>query len=375
MSKLWANLLPSACKRRVDRATECCDSLLGKNWLQINLPRPASISIADRDHLRSIGCRIIGLAAFLVSTTVGCATWHNDADLTKTVRGLPPPRRHPGDAILEISFVAIRPAKPPAIGLSSQPVFSDAIDDEGSVASDDKVDTGGPESPSDVAVEPNVDIWKLIDESVIVPETRYALRRNGIRIGKAQSVADFTQQLEKIRVLPTESSEVLEVADVQSDLSHSARRITFRVGKRYELPVRQVAQDAQVILVNTGGQTLGQTLSQAQPLFAMRVSSADARTLRLSLRPEIQHGAMRQSWVGNDAALRIENRRDAWVLDELETDVSLEKGNVLVAGCREPAFSLGKHLFTGTTAEGDNDQVLMIVRVVELPDTIIVNAK
>jgi len=294
--------------------------------------------------------RVIGLLVILLPPCNGCATWHSDVDLPKAVRGLPPPRRHPGDVVFEISFIAIKPAKPPAgvAGLSPQ---------------------------GDTSDHPEFDIWDFIDETVIGPESRYALRRNGIRMGKVQSVGDFPQRLQQIRTLPTESSEVLETADVQSDLSHSARRITFRVGKRYELPVRQIAKDSQVVLVTTGEQTIGQTLSQAQPLFAMRVSSADARTVRLSLRPEIQHGEMRQTWVGNDAALRIENRRDSWVLDLLETDWVMEKGDVFVAGCRETAFGLGQQFFIGTTAEGDNDQVLMIVRVVELPTAIIANTK
>jgi len=305
--------------------------------------------------------RVIGLLVILLPLCNGCATWHADADLPKTVRGLPPPRRHPGDVVFDISFIAIKPAKPPATvaGLSPQ--------------GDNESD--GPKSPSDTSNHPEFDIWDFIDETVIGPESRYALRRNGIRLGKAQSVGDFPQRLQQIRTLPTESSEVLETADVQSDLSHSARRITFRVGKRYELPVRQIAKDSQVVLVTIGEQTIGQTLSQAQPLFAMRVSSADARTVRLSLRPEIQHGVMRQTWVGNDAALRIENRRDSWVLDQLETEVVMEKGDVFVAGCRETAFGLGQQFFTGTTAEGDNDQVLMIVRVVELPTAIVANTK
>lgn len=318
----------------------------------------------------------IGIVAILIAVTVGCATWHTNADLNKTVRGLPPPRRHPGDAVLEISFVAVKPAKPLALTNGSGPANFDTVEEtpEGGGELDSR-DTDSHQTSSAWVAESPMDLWKEIDETVIAPESRYALRRNGIRIGKAQNAGDFWQQLEQIRVLPTESSEVLEIADVQSDLSHSSRRITFRVGKRYELPVRQVAKDAQVVLATVGEQTIGQTLAQAQPLFAMRVSSADARTARLSLRPEIQHGVMRQTWVGNDAALRIENRRDAWVLNELETDVSLEKGDILVAGCREPAFGLGKHLFIGTTAEGDRDHVLMIVRVAELPETIIANPK
>lgn len=337
--------------------------------------KPTYPFAVEQFHIRSIGFLMIGLVTALLSISTGCASWHNESDLIKTVRGLPPPRRHPGDAVLEISFVAIRPAKPPAVIAINPSALSDSGDDEDRIASNSDIDADDAQSQNELLVEPPVDIWKGIDETVILPESRYALRRNGIRIGKAQSVADFSQQLDNIRVLPTESSEVLEIADVQSDLSHSARRITFRIGKRYELPVRQPAKDPQVVLVTVGDQTIGQTLAQAQPLFAMRITSADSRTARLSLRPEIQHGSMRQTWVGNDAALRIDNRRDAWVLNELESDVALEKGDVLVAGCREPAFGLGKHLFTGTTAEGDSDQVLMIVRVVDLPETMIANSR
>lgn len=374
MSKLWANLKPCYFEQRVDRAIDRWDLTLDETEPRspIVFPEKRSITAGNRFGVKPNGLWKIWSVVVLAAVTAGCASWHNDADLNKAVRGLPPPRRHPGDAILEISFVAIRPAKPLALPTDSDPANVEAIEQQAESDEEaDHADVGGARSPSDVVVESVVDIWRLIDETIIVPESRRTLRRNGIRIGKAPSVADFSQQLEKIRVLPTESSEVLEVADVQSDLSHSSRRITFRVGKRYELPVRQVAKDPQVVLVTVGEKTIGQTLSQAQPLLAMRVASADARTVRLSLRPEIQHGTMRQTWVGNDAAMRIENRRDAWVLNELETDVALEKGDILVAGCLEPAFGLGKHLFTGTTAEGDNDQVLMIVRVVELPETII----
>lgn len=313
-----------------------------------------------RDHAEPIVWCMVFLYLFSTMMSLGCTAWHTEtADLSKTKRSLPPPRRHPGDVVLDISFVSITPTKaPPA--LSSQAKADLEIDQS---LSDES-----PQSDS-------IDIWKWVDETVISPEDRYALRRNGIRLGKTRSTSDFEDQVQKVRTLPTESSEVLEAVDIQSDLSHSARRVTFRIGKRYELPVRQVASEPQVVLVTIGDQTIGQTLSQSQPLFAMRVTSADARTARLSLRPEIQHGAMRQTWVGNDAALRIESRRDAWVLDALETAVHLEKGDILVAGCRNPAFGLGKHLFTGTTAGGDNDEVLMIVSVAELPDPISVNTR
>jgi len=295
------------------------------------------------------------LVSVIVMPLVGCARWHADVDLGRPPRGLPPPKRHPAGVVLETAFVSIRPATTHVELLAR---------DGGNTDSEAEAT-----SPSDQP--PVVDIWKFIDETVVVPEVRQALRRNGLRIGKAQMAGGFSEHLQQVRRTPSPTSEVLEVADVESDLSHQARQMTCRIGKRYELPVRQVATEDQVILMSLGNQTVGQTLSQTQPLFALRPVSADARSVRLSLKPEIQHGAMRQTWVGNDAALRIENRRDSIVIDDLEADFSLEKGSVLVAGCVEPAFGLGSHFFTGKTAEGDRDQVLLMIRVVELPEVIV----
>jgi hypothetical protein len=312
------------------------------------------------------------VAVVLMCAVGGCANWHSDADLSKVTRGLPPPKKPPGGAVLDIAFVSIRPS---AVASTSAPTRTPRANRSGAQEGDEVPETdSSPDAddsvdPMSVSGEP-IDIWRLLDETVVVPEVRGSLRRNGIRFGKVQNVGDFHQQLQAIRRTPSPTSEVLEIADVQSDLSHQARRITCRIGKRYELPVRQPATQDQVVLVARGDATVGQTLSNAQPLFALRASTADSRSVTLLLRPEIQHGEMRQTWVGSDAALRIENRRDAWVLDDLTTEITLEKGGILVAGGIDPTFGLGKHMFTGTTAEGDTDQVLMVIRVVELPELI-----
>jgi hypothetical protein len=339
-------------------------------------------------------------AALLLIIVSGCATWHSDKPPSQS-RGLPAPRRHPGGALLEVAFVSIQPtSRPQAVPAttsrrsaeSSRKAMSSEESDTAS-ASDQDATVGDElgidpnsqpahpfQSAFDVAAvaghgtvaahsEPE-DIWNWIDETVIAPEVRHALRRNGLRIGKAQRVGDFSERLNRIRRQGDQSSRVLEVAEVESDLSHQSRKITCRIGKRYELPVRQPAAGEQAVLVTLGGQTLGKTLSQAQPLFALRANTADVNSIKLSLRPEIQHGALRQAWVGSDAALRIDNRRDAWTFDELVTEIRLEKGGILVAGCIDPPFGLGQHMFTGTTAEGDADQVLMIIRVADLPELI-----
>ncbi len=403
-------------------------------------------------------------ALLLLVVTSGCASWHTSED-KQLSRALPPPRKHPGGAVLEVAFVSIQPPKPAAVaqrGRTEQQVFptGGAVGDQGgrslrdrneqqalltgeaggdqggrslrdrneqqvlptggavgdtlasggavgdTLASDgaasdleagdapeietfdlatlvaleesEPVDAIADEPAADVAAAPAAsaaaraqeDIWQWIDETVVAPEVRQLLRRNGLRMGKVQRTADFNERLNRIRRNPGPTSKVLEIAEVESDLSHQARLITCRIGKRYELPVRQPSAGEQAVLVTLGGKTVGQTLSQPQPLFALRATAADVNSIRLSLRPEIQHGAARQTWVGSDAALRIDNRRASWTFEELAAEVPLERGGILVAGCTYPAFGLGQQMFTGTTADGDDDQVLMVIRVADLPELI-----
>lgn len=260
------------------------------------------------------------------ATTIGCASWHGEADTASLERALPPPKREPGSAVLEIAFVSI--------GKHAE-------------------------------VE---QLWRGIDQTLLSMELRHDWERNGMRIGRVQKTLDFESQLSRIRRRPEETASAMEATDVHSDLSHQSRRITCRVGKRYELPVRQPSPNQQTVLVRLGNETSGRTLARSQPLFALRATSADVHSIALSLRPEIQHGDMRQTWVGSDAALRLDNRRESWNLDELATEVRLEKGAILVVGGVDPPLGLGQLMFTGLTAEGDDDRVLMIIRVAELPE-------
>lgn len=260
------------------------------------------------------------------ATTIGCASWHGEADTVSLERALPPPKREKNAAVLEIAFVSI--------GKHAE-------------------------------VE---QLWQGTDQTLLPMELRHDWERNGMRIGKVQKTLDFEAQLSRVRRPPEVTASAMEATDVHSDLSHQSRRITCRVGKRYELPVRQPSPAQQTVLVRLGDETRGRTLARSQPLFALRATAADVHSIALSLRPEVQHGDMRQTWVGSDAALRLDNRRESWNLDELAAEVRLEKGAILVVGGVDPPLGLGQLMFTGVTAEGDDDRVLMIIRVAELPE-------
>ncbi|MFM2000667.1 MAG: hypothetical protein RI963_93 [Planctomycetota bacterium] len=269
--------------------------------------------------------RPILISAILVAAS-GCTTWHNDSPPRSPAFSLPTPKREPGAAVLDIAFVSI-------------------------------------DTRADIEK-----LWESIDQTVIPLDVRQGWELNGLRIGRVQKPIDFDQRLAAIRRKSEESHGAMEATDVLSDLSHEDRRITCRIGKRYELPVRQPATEDQSVLLRIGADTVGRTLSRSQPLFAIRATAADIHSIQLALSPAIQHGELKQTWVGSDAALRLDNRRESWNLDELLAETRLDQGSILVVGSIMPPIGLGRMMFTGVTAEGDEDRVVMVIRVTELPE-------
>lgn len=288
------------------------------------------------------------LIAFLVvATAAGCAVLKSDWTDPGRESPLSPlftaSKPSAGSAILDVAFVSIQTDKPAA----------DALD---------SAESQTQRSPLD-------EMWRWIDETAVGPEVRNALRLNGLRVGRVHTQSEFNRALEAVRRTPADAaSRLLASAAVGSDVAQASRRIPFRLGKRHELPVNNPANGEVATLVSLGGQTIGRTLSAPQPLFAVTVQPHDASGVRVRMQPEIQYGAMRQTWVGKDSGLRIDNRRDCWTMEELAFELTTAVGDTIVAGAVLPPHGLGEQMFTGKTADGEVDHLLVLIRVVELPD-------
>lgn len=294
-------------------------------------------------------CCLVWAAVSALGCTSLRSTFDDELPATAAKAGLPTPKSDPGTTTLDVAFVSIvrKPAMEPTSSLAL-PVVADTA--ETSRTSDEE-------------------LWRWIDETAIAPETRAALRLNGIRVGKVHTMSEFTRALNAIRREPSdEAAKLLDAAAVGSDLSHKSRRIPCRMGRRYELPVRNPAPGDVPLLVSLDGLTIGRTLNSPQPIFALTIQPADAAGVRLRMQPEIQYGEMRQTWVGSDSALRIDNRRESWLLETLAFEMGLAKGSTIVAGATDPVSALGSQMFTGMTADGEVDHVLMVINVTSIPE-------
>ncbi len=276
----------------------------------------------------------LAATAFMAVGMVGCATWKetpsSDA-ITKTAVGSV--HENSKRVVLEVEFVNI------------------------------DIDTKD--------LDESAALWQWIDETAIDSRTRQRLLANGIRVGFVANEDRFRQRLADATTDQDVVDAFLSKASVASDVSHGESRIPMRLGRRYELALKQPIEGSHVALVRLEGETVGRTLNNAQHFFAITATQADSqKQVQLRFRPEIQYGDTRQKWVSSDTAIRIDNRRETWSIAELDLNVTASERDTLVFAAATPVTGLGRTMLSGTGSDQSQQQVVVLVRVAQVPSAI-----
>lgn len=269
--------------------------------------------------------------ALLATIVVGCARWKNDS--SHSALKLPEVHENTRSVILQIEFLPIK------------------VDVE---------DQGESES-----------IWQWVDETVVDATERSRLIANGMRIGQIINLDRFRSRIDDQAPAQDVVDEFLSGASVASEVSHKAKRVPMRLGRRWELQLRQPIPGDHVTMLRLDQHTIGRTLSDPQYLFAMVATAGDSTgEVNVRLRPEIQHGAMRQKWVSSDAALRIDTRRETWSIEQLDVNLSGMEGDTFVVAASQPAAGLAAQMLGGTSADNLPQQVMVVIRIAQVPSPV-----
>lgn len=299
----------------------------------------------------------------LVLACAGCATWTDRADTdqisvptkmnaVEAAEGRPTNKlrdvgNHPSAVIVDVEFLAI-------------PVDRNL----GSASGVSSSDSGESTSLTSYA-----EIWQWIDEAAIPIEQRRRLQANGIRIGKIVREDRVRERFQHVKLGTANVLEdFLSQANVASELSQGEREIPLRFGQRSEVLLHDPVHGTKVVMVRSGEETIGQTLLEPQFVLALTaISGRSPNAVTLKLRPEIQHGAMKQSFVSSNSAIRIDRRRESWLLDWLNLDLEMTQGESLLISATSPAIGLGKELLSGTSADQETFRSVVIIRLRRVP--------
>ncbi|WP_425395713.1 hypothetical protein [Aeoliella sp.] len=213
-------------------------------------------------------------------------------------------------------------------------------------------------------------LWQSVQEDRIPVELRCRLADEGLRAG----VVDGTPSEEIVELLNPTGAD-LDTADEQSNmLSAQPAQVTRRLkqlqpGKRLELQASEVVPKFTLLRGGESG-LVGRAFPAAQGIYGVEVSELAAGRVKLRLLPELHHGQPKMKFVNPAPGMMFQRlQRDVEVFAELETEVDLSPGEMLVVtslpGSKHRLGSLLHHTLEDEAVE----QKYLLVRVSQLPQS------
>lgn len=169
------------------------------------------------------------------------------------------------------------------------------------------------------------EFWTFVDEQAIAADLRQRLAANGLRCGIV--TAALPPHLAAWITRPVEGT----MAD---DPQVSQRLLRLLPDRRNEI-VASAALPELVLLEHAAGTVRGGTFHDATALFELRAQPAADGRVRLELTPEIKHGPLERSWVGEDGMFRMEAGQRQHRREDLRIDVVLSADAILAIGCAD----------------------------------------
>lgn len=192
------------------------------------------------------------------------------------------------------------------------------------------------------------EIWNNIDEQVLVPEERLALRQNGLRCGVVGMTLPscIREALDaRKKVVPNADSALVE----EQSPDAVGQRLRVPEGRRNVL-VTAADRERLVVLVSEGGALTGREFQEAQSIISFTSRNVGDGAVELTLVPEILHGPNRQKFEASDGRFQIESSRDSEVFGSLTMRVRLNPGQSVVISSDGPGSTLGSQFFDDGTS-------------------------
>lgn len=200
-------------------------------------------------------------------------------------------------------------------------------------------------------------LWNHVDEQALGDPVRRALNANGMRVGIM--TGDLPAEVADRLAEASAGEAVGDVAGVDPALAR--RLMQVLPGRRSEL-VTATRLENLVILEQADGAVRGGTYHEATPQFAIEARPAADGRIRLEAVPEIKHGPVEKSWVGEDGMFRLETGQRRHRMEHLGVDVTLPPGGMLLIGCAgDPSTTVGDGLLRDHGGGGDRSTMRLLV--------------
>jgi hypothetical protein len=259
----------------------------------------------------------IVIAVQLIGCLCGCARW--DSPSSAVSFDLPTPRMSPDSVVLEIAFLRV---------------------------------------PVDSADE-FATIWNKVDEQQLSNDDRRRLHSNGFRLGvMGSSLPGMLRQLLDKAEHPFEAAGSSGI--LSEDIFQNRRRLPVCAGQLAKIVVVPKVQEQIAVLQTEGGYVRGLEFKRAQGVFVLRAFPMGDGRVRIQLTPTIEHGLLRNQYVGGDQTFMLQAGRDTHSFEDLRIECLLSPGQTLAVTKTLDPKGLGSHFFAADPAASSSGSVMLI---------------
>ena len=212
-------------------------------------------------------------------------------------------------------------------------------------------------------------LWQAVDEQRLDVEVRHELIRNGFRAGVLGGTMPdhLAKHLKLDSHMPkTQASRLITGQNADPTVT---RRIVQL--NRHDMVTIRTTQEVRTnlsVLVSEASGLRGRSYEQVRPVYTMWAEAVTGQRVALRLTPELQHGEMRNRYVGSDQGMFLMTpSRDRELFDQLEMSVKMAAGEILVVGGLPDASSSLGHAFHAENQRGPAELKLVLVRLLEVP--------
>jgi hypothetical protein len=181
------------------------------------------------------------------------------------------------------------------------------------------------------------ELWNLVDEQTILPETRAKWSSNGLRLGV---VTTKLPNALANRFIPEHVHSGEDVADGSLSATPAVVRRVLRLlpGKRSDLVICTGVPEM-ILLEHDAGGVHGATYRDASGYVSLRAWPDADGHVKIELVPAIAHGSSQRSWIGDNGVFRLETGQPRIELTTLLCNAIIPIDSMVVISCAGDATS------------------------------------
>ena len=211
-------------------------------------------------------------------------------------------------------------------------------------------------------------LWQAVDEQRLDVDVRHELIRNGFRAGVLGGMMpDSLAKYLKLESEMPETKAARLITGQSADPTVTRRVLQLGRGKQATIQASRL-RDTLNVMMNEAGGLRGQSYQQVQAVYSMRAEAVAGQRVALRLTPELQHGELRNRYAGSDQGIfLVTPSRERELYDDLELNVEMTAGELLIiGGLPDASGSLG-HAFHAENQRGPAELKLILIRLLEVP--------